>query len=106
MTRTGGLNGDYKSIEIDVDTGFFFNQANKKGKLTPEDVRKLDEIIDSDQFKSLDPKYTNPNPLSTPNSYRYTVSYSEKRIGSTFDVSTKYPDFLDQLISIFEKYAI
>ncbi|GAM26446.1 hypothetical protein SAMD00019534_096210, partial [Acytostelium subglobosum LB1] len=100
-TRTGGLNGEYKSLEIDLSTGYFFNQVNQRGRMTPDDLKILVDIISSDQFKLLDPKYITPGSSSL--AYRYTFSAYDK-YGTTLDLKSKYPPFLDSLISIFERY--
>eukprot|EP01132_Coremiostelium_polycephalum_P003594 gene3594-4476_t len=99
----GGVDKEYRSLEIDVNSGYYFNQANEKGKITPDELRVLNNIVDSDEFKALDPKYVLP--LPAPNSFRYTILYPDKKVGVTFDITSNYPKFLDSVVALFEKYS-
>ncbi|EGC28676.1 hypothetical protein DICPUDRAFT_43962, partial [Dictyostelium purpureum] len=103
LTRIGGLNNEYRSLEIDSLTGYFFNQANHKGKLSPDELKVIQNILDNESFKALKPKYLNPMDVMT--SYRYTISYQKKSVGTTIDITTDYPKFLDPLFTIFELYS-
>ncbi|EGG15378.1 hypothetical protein DFA_10212 [Cavenderia fasciculata] len=103
MTRSGGINNEYRSLQIDLSTGFYFNEDNARGKLTNDDLKILNNVTDSDQFKTMDPKYVAQ--LPSINSYRYVISAEEKKVGVTFDTSANYPRLIDPLVTIFERYS-
>ncbi|KAN0026408.1 hypothetical protein ACTFIV_007392 [Dictyostelium citrinum] len=102
ITRNGGISNEFRSLEIDTLTGFYFNQANHKGKISNEELKIIQNIIDNDAFKQLKPKYLNPLDVT---SYRYTISYPSKKTGSSIDVTADYPKFLDSIFTIFEFYS-
>ncbi|KAN0033317.1 hypothetical protein ACTA71_002741 [Dictyostelium dimigraforme] len=102
ITRNGGISNEFRSLEIDTLTGFYFNQANHKGKISNDELKIIQNIIDNDAFKQLKPKYLNPLDVT---SYRYTISYPSKKTGSSIDVTADYPKFLDSIFTIFEFYS-
>ncbi|EAL71384.1 hypothetical protein DDB_G0272464 [Dictyostelium discoideum AX4] len=102
LTRNGGISNEFRSLEIDTLTGFYFNQANHKGKISNEELKIIQNILDNDAFKQLKPKYLNPLDVT---SYRYTISLPSKKSGSSVDVTADYPKFLDSIFSIFEFYS-
>ncbi|KAF2076250.1 hypothetical protein CYY_002428 [Polysphondylium violaceum] len=101
ISRSGGVNEEYKSMEIDVNTGFYFDQSNHKGKVSEDDIRTIDNLIDSDAFKNIEPKYINQ--LENNQIYRY--AFTSKKIGVIFDLNANYPKILDPVVLIFEKYS-
>ncbi|KAK5574997.1 hypothetical protein RB653_010252 [Dictyostelium firmibasis] len=102
LTRTGGISNEFRSLEIDTLTGFYKNQVNHNGKISNDELKIIQNIIDNDAFKQLKPKYLNPLDVT---SYRYTISYPSKKAGSSIDVTADYPKFLDSLFTIFEFYS-
>ncbi|KYQ90871.1 hypothetical protein DLAC_11694 [Tieghemostelium lacteum] len=105
ISRQGGPNNEYKSLQIELNSGYYINQNGKTGKMTMEDAKKLEDLVDSDEFKNMDPT-TFHDSSNKPWKTTYKITVVSKKIGIVFDITANYPKSLDPFVTIFEKYSV